>query len=84
MGEKERMGVGKKIFLTIIVIFGLTLLWFGSCFTIGLFAFSLGSASMILVPLAFILPTILVVWLFVKFIRGLNKKSPLGSQQTLQ
>jgi len=90
-GERGR-SLGQKIFLTIIVIIGLALLWFGSCFAIGSIAFGMSFSSSgasgvlgtIIFFLAFAIPTVLVSFLFVKFIRGLNKKSPPGSQQTLQ
>jgi len=79
--NKRGSSLGKGIMILLFAI-GMIILWFGSCFGIGLVGFSIGfeqsgissSIGMLVISLAFIASTLLVVWLSVKFSRALKKK----------
>jgi len=82
MDKGGRINTFGKIFLILLSILGLAVLWLGTCFGIGLVGFGLafnnsGSEAFlgaILFYSAFIIPTILVVWLFIKILKWVNKK----------
>lgn len=69
MEEQEKSGKfsqGKKSLLIALAIFALVILWFGSCFAIGMLSMNF--------VLGIVLASVLCIWLFIQLLDYLKKR----------